>query len=53
MRDAGACVKDVSNPLADGIVAAADAVQVNVAQDACAVPGPGGDLGGGAGGVQQ
>jgi len=52
MRDAGACVKGVFDPLADSVVLAVGAVQVDLMQDAGAVPGPGGDLGGRAAGVQ-
>jgi hypothetical protein len=52
LRDAGACVKGVFDPLADGVVLAVGAVQVDLMQDAGAVPGPGGDLGGRAGGVE-
>jgi hypothetical protein len=52
MRDAGACVEGVVDPLADGVILAVGAVQVDLVQDAGAVPGPGGDLGGRAGGVE-
>jgi hypothetical protein len=52
MRDAGACVKGVFDPLADGVVLAVGAVQVDLMQDTGAVPSPGGDLGGRAAGVQ-
>jgi hypothetical protein len=38
--------------LADGVVLAVGAVQVDLMQDAGAGPGPGGDLGGRAGGVE-
>jgi hypothetical protein len=52
MRGAGACVEGVVDPLADGVILAVGAVQVDLVQDAGAVPGPGGDLGGRAGGVE-
>ncbi len=52
MRGAGGRVEGVFDPLADGILLAVGAVQVDLMQDAGAVPGPGGDLGGVAGGVQ-
>jgi hypothetical protein len=38
--------------LADGVVAAVGAVEVDLVQDAGAGPGPGGDLGGRAAGVE-
>ena len=52
MRDAGACVKGVFDPLADGFFLAVGAVQVDLMQDTGAVPGPRGDLCGRAAGVQ-
>ena len=52
MRDAGACVRGVFDPLADGVVLAVGAVQVDLMQDTGAVPGPGGDIRGRAAGVQ-
>ena len=52
MRDAGACVKGVFDPLADGVVLAVGAVQLDLMQDTGAVPGTGGDFGGRTAGVQ-
>ena len=52
MRAAGACVEGVFDPLADGVVLAVGAVQVDLMQDTGAVPGPRGDLRGCAAGVQ-
>ena len=52
MRDAGACVKGVFDPLADGVVLAVGAVQVDLMQDTSAVPSPRGDLSGLPAGVQ-
>jgi hypothetical protein len=52
MRDAGACVKGVFDPLADGVVLAVGAVQVGLMQDTGAVPRPRGDLGARASGIQ-
>jgi hypothetical protein len=52
MRDAGAYVKGVFDPLADSIVQAVGAVQVDLLQDTGAVPGPRGDLRGRAACVQ-
>ena len=52
MRDAGACVKGVFDPLADSVVLTVGTVQVDLTQDTDAVPSPGGDLGGRAAGVQ-
>jgi hypothetical protein len=49
---AGICVEGVFDPLADGVVLAADAVDVNVVQDAGAGAGPCGDFGGFPAGVQ-
>lgn len=40
MRDAGACVECVFDPPTDGVVLAVGAVQVDLMQDAGAVPGP-------------
>jgi hypothetical protein len=51
MRDAGACVKGVFDPLADGVFLAVGAVQVDRRQDTGAVAGPRGDLCGRAAGV--
>jgi hypothetical protein len=53
MRDAGACVKGVFDPLADVVVLAVGAVPVDLMQDTGAMPGPRGDLRGCAGGVQS
>jgi hypothetical protein len=52
MRGAGGCGEGVFDPLADGILVAVGAVQVDLVKDAGTGPGPGGDLGGLAGGVQ-
>src|SRR5262249_43449467 len=52
MCGAGACVEGVFDPLADDVVLAVDAVQVDLVKDAGAVPGSRGDLGGLAGGIQ-
>jgi hypothetical protein len=52
MRAAGACVEGVFDPLADGLVLAVGAVQVDLIKDTGAVPGQGGDFGGLAGGIQ-
>jgi hypothetical protein len=52
MRDAGACVKGVFDPLADGVVLAVGAVQGDLMQDTDTVPGPRSDLAGRAAGVQ-
>ena len=52
MRDAGACVKGVFDPLADGVFLAVGAVQVDLMQDTGAVADPRGDLRGRAAGVQ-
>ena len=49
---AGVSIESVFDLLADVVLLAVDAEQVNVVQDGCAVPGAGGDLGGRAGGVQ-
>jgi hypothetical protein len=52
-HDARACVNGVFDPLADGVVLAVGAVQVDLMQDTGAVPGLGDDLGGRAAGVQR
>jgi hypothetical protein len=52
MRGVGGCGEGVFDALADGILLAVGAVQVDLVRDAGAVPGPGGGLGGVAGGVQ-
>ncbi len=49
---AGVSIESVFDPLADVVLLAIDAVQVDVVQGPDAVPGAGGDLGGRAGGVQ-
>ena len=48
---AGVCIEGVFYQLADEVFLAVDAVQVDVMQDAGAVPGPCGDLGGRAAGA--
>jgi hypothetical protein len=52
MRGDGGRVEGIFDPLADSVLVAVGAVQVDLMQDAGAVPGPGGDLGGRAAGVQ-
>ena len=49
---AGVSIESVFDLLAEVVLLAVDAVQVDVVQDPGAVPGAGGDLGGRAGGVQ-
>ena len=53
-RKGTACarVEGVFDPLADDVVLAVDAVQVDLVQDASAVACPRGDFGGLAGGIQ-
>ena len=46
MRDAGVCVEGVLDPLADVVVLAVGALQVDLIKDTGAVAGPRGDFGG-------